>query len=282
MMMRRFVNRLAGAVFLLSTLAVGQASAQACKPTHNFSTINPGVLTVTTGPLPPFDVIDGTGNYSGIDADVLRLFAAKQCLTLKPVVVDPSAMIQYVVSGRADMSALNWWRSAARAKVPNIGAPMFLERMAMYSKDGYSSLSQLKGKKVGTMQGYLWVQDLKAVLGDSLVLYPNQVNLAQDLQAGRIDVGIDSYTKGIYAQRTAGAYPGLQIKVTEPDPRVAATVEPAQTGFLVTKSNEALLKAVNDTVEELQRSGELERIVKKYGLDPSMAQVGAPRLVGAP
>lgn len=281
--MRRHFQRLVTAFGLALLTVAFNAQAQDCKPVANVTTVTPGSLTVTTGPLPPFDVVDAAGNFSGIDADVLQVIAAKLCLSLKPVVVDPAAMIQYVVSGRADMSALNWWRSAARSKVLNIAAPMFLERLALYSKDGYTSLAQLKGKRVGTIQGYLWVPDLKAALGESLVMYPNQVNLAQDLLAGRIDVGIDSYTKGIYAQRTAGAYPGLQIKVAEPDARVAATVEPAQTGFLVGKNNEALLKAVNDAVEELRRSGELERIVAKYGLDAaSMTRVGPPRLVGSP
>ena len=132
--MPQIFKRLFAGLGIVAGLALaGNGWAQDCKPAARVTTVTPGVLTVTTGPLPPFDVIDGTGNYSGIDADILRIFAAKMCLTLKPVVVDPAAMIQYVVSGRADMSALNWWRSAARAKVLNIGSPMFLERMALYS-----------------------------------------------------------------------------------------------------------------------------------------------------
>ncbi len=263
-------------------LAMTGASALAqadCKPFGKLTTLTPGLLTVSTGTLPPFNSVDASGNYTGVEADVLKQFAVKYCLTIKPIIADPAGIIQYVVSGRSDLAAFGWYRTSARAKVVRIGDPLLLERMAIYSKDGSTKLSSLKGRKVGTMQGYLWVADLKALLGDSLVLYPNPVALAQDLASGRVDVGIDSYSKGVFAQKTAGGYPGLQIRVAEPEKEVKSSVEPAQTGFLVQLGNEALAEAIAKHIQELRGSGELGRILTKYGLDPSAANVGEPRMI---
>jgi len=256
------------------------ASAQAaCVPAHKFPLLTNGVIQVATGAVPPFDVISSTGDYTGVDADILKRVAAMECVKLTTVVVDPPGQIQYVLSGKADISAFGWYRSAARDRVLSLSQPLLLERLAIYSKDGTTSISALKSRRVGTVQGYLWVTDLQGVLGDSLKLYPNPVALAQDLGAGRVDAAIDSYTKGIYAQRTQGGYKGFQIKPADPDKRVATSMLPAQTTFLMSRSNQAFAKAVDADVQNLRSSGEIARILRSYQLDPSAADVGDPRLV---
>jgi polar amino acid transport system substrate-binding protein len=255
------------------------AMAAACTPAHKFNTVSPGVLTIATSTLPPFDSLDVSGNFSGIEADLIKYIAARECLRVQPAMVDPTGQTQYVLAGRADLGAFGWYRSEARSRVLNLSAPLLVERLAIYSKDGSDSIDSLKGRRVGTVQGYLWVPDLRAVLGDSVKLYPTPVALAQDLAAGRIDAAIDSYTKGAYAQSHSNGYPNLTIRPAKPDNRVHASVLPAQTAFLMPKSNDALAKAVDDDIAEARASGEFSRILKQYGVEPSSADVGAPRFV---
>ena len=129
----------------------------------------------------------------GVDGDILKSIAKSACLTLTPVVVDPAATIQYVISGKADIAGGDWYRTAERAKVLGLSAPTYLDQMGIYSKDGASTVAAMMGKQVGTVSGFLWVADLQKLLGSNLHLYPNPVALAQDLQAGRIQIGVDSY-----------------------------------------------------------------------------------------
>ena len=68
------------------------------------------------------------------------------------------------------------------------------------------------GKQVGSVQGFLYVEDLRKLVGAGLHLYPNIVNLHQDLEAGRIDAAVDGYSTGVVAQQT-GKLQGVQIKV---------------------------------------------------------------------
>jgi len=156
---------------------------------------------------------------------------------------------------------------------------MYLDPSAIFSKDGIDTIAGLEGKTVGTVSGYLFVPDLQALLGGNLKLYPNGVALAQDLAAGRIDAAMDGYTYGIYSQKTAGAYEGIQIKIPSSDERVGSTVRPPQAGVLYTKGNDSLGQALDAGVARLHAEGKLTEAVTAAGFDASLAETGEPYFV---
>ncbi|MCK0197212.1 transporter substrate-binding domain-containing protein [Ancylobacter sp. 6x-1] len=267
-----------GMTALALAVTTGSAFAQDCKPAHTFKTVAPGKLTVAIYEYPPFSTITSDGKIGGVDTDIARKIAEENCLELTPAIVDAAATVQYVLSGKADLAAGDWYRTAERAKVLGLSYPTYLDQMGVYSKTGYSKVSDLVGKKVGSVAGFLWVADLQKLLGSNLKLYQNPVALAQDLQAGRIDIGIDSFGTGVYAQKKGG-YPGIQIKVAEPDERVRASIQAAQVNLLHTKGNEGLTQALDDGIKKMHEDGTLKAILSAHGLDPSGADVGEPRVV---
>ena len=255
----------------------GIALAQSCTPTHKIDQlVTPGKLTVAIYEYPPFSVTSG-GDIGGVDGEMLKSIAKSACLTLAPVVVDPAATIQYVISGKADIAGGDWYRTAERAKVLGLSAPTYLDQMGIYSKDGASTVAAMMGKQVGTVSGFLWVTDLQKLLGTNLHLYPNPVALAQDLQAGRIQIGVDSYGTGAYAQKKGG-YAGIIIKVAQPDPRVLASTDASQANLLYTKGNASLGAAMDADIAEMHKNGDIGKYLSSFGLDPSGAETGAPRL----
>jgi polar amino acid transport system substrate-binding protein len=255
----------------------GAVLAQSCTPNHKIDQlVTPGKLTVAIYEYPPFSV---TGDViGGGDGEILKSIAKSACLTLVPLVVDPAATIQYVISGKADIAGGDWYRTAERAKVLGLSYPTYLDQMGIYSKDGISTVAAMVGKQVGTVSGFLWVTDLQKLLGTNLHLYPNPVALAQDLSVGRIQVGVDSYGTGAYAQKKGG-YAGIIIKVAEPDPRVRASAEAAQATLLYTKGNTTLGAALDADIEAMHKDGFIGKALSSFGLDPSGATVGAPRVV---
>ncbi|WP_198669803.1 substrate-binding periplasmic protein [Pelagibacterium sediminicola] len=263
--------------FMIGVVACGAANAQDCQPTEDFQTVVPGKLTVVHGEYPPAAFTrDGMRGYT---AELIEQIAIEYCLEIDALPVEFAAVVQYLVEGRADVSIGGWYRSATRAEVVGVSAPVVLDQMAIYSKDGLDSIEQLAGKSVGTVSGFMWVPDLQEVFGNNLQLYPNPVTMAQDLASGRLDAGIDGYATGLYAQQT-GNYPAaIQIKVPEPDPRVGASVLPAQTGFLYAKENTEFGAALDASIVRLRNDGTLASILVSYGLDPVIANVGEPRLV---
>lgn len=265
------------AMTVFGLVGVTNAFAQ-CKPAHQFKTVTPGTLTISTAEFPPFDVPGSDGSLGGVEGDILKKIADKECLKINAQPVGFSSAIQYVTTGKADISAGQWYRTADRAKVVGLSDPLYLDQLAIYSKEGITRLGDLKGKQVGTVQGYNWTADLQALYKDDLKLYPTPVALAQDLQAGRVDAGLDSIATGLYAQKKGG-YSGMKILVGAPDPRVRASVNPAQVGFVLSKDNPTLGTALNADIAEMQKNGEIAQILKSYGLDPKGADVGPARLI---
>jgi polar amino acid transport system substrate-binding protein len=269
---------LAGALVVSLTACGGGSSSVAsdCKPAHNFSTVSKGTVTAGVYDLPPFISTQGQGGMSGIDAEILRVIAAKECLEIKPNNAAAAAMVPGVQNGRLDVAIGDWYRTKARAEVVAFTDPIYLDDMAIVSPDGLSTVQQLQGKTVGTVEGYLWVNDLRALLGDNLKLYPAGANMLQDLKAGRIQAGIDSY--GSAVKTAVGS--GLKIEKSQPDPRVAASVQPAQSAFIVPKNNQALIDAFNADLAAMRADGTLTKILTSNGLAASAADVGEPRLIG--
>ncbi len=258
-------------------LASGAAYAQDCTPAHEFPTVTPGTLTVGTYELLPF-ISTKDGGLSGTDAEIIKEIAKMECLEIATVALDPAGLVQAVVAGQIDMTIGNWYRTAKRAEVVNLTAPLYLDQMGIISKDGISKIADAEGRLVGNVQGYLWTDDIQNVFGGKPKLYPNTVAMAQDLTAGRIEVGFESYTVVKEAQK-AGAYPGLEVKVVEPDERVAASQEPGQSTFPHTKGNDAMTAALDADIAALRASGRLAEILVAAGLDASAAEPGEPRLI---
>lgn len=271
-------------VYTILTAAAGLAacvqlaSAQDCTPKHKFATITPGTLTVAVTTYAPHSFMDETGAMKGIDGDIAADFAKRECLTIKAVAVDPAAAIQYILSGQADITTGDWYRTAERAKVMNLSAPLYTDQMAIYSKEGFKQVKDLEGKKVGTVQGYLWVADLKTLLGSSLKLYPNSVNMQQDLFAGRIQLAVDGYSTGVVAAQK-GALKDVKVEIAAPDDRVKATKEAAQAAFPYSKKATDLGEALDADIAAMHQDGAIVKILKSYGLDGTAADTGAPRLV---
>lgn len=261
----------AGSLTACGTASSGTVSAS-CKPAHKFTTATKGTLTVASYDLPPFSKVDGT-KLTGVDADILNKIAKRECLTVSLMSVATAAVIPTVQSGRADVGAGDWYRTAERAKIVSLSDPLYLDQMAIISKDGADQVSALKGKKVGTVDGYLWDSDLKTYLGGNLKVYSSGLNMYQDLKAGRIQYATDSYGSASYNEKD------FKIEVVKPDPAVAATEEASQSAFPVSKKNASLLTAMNADITAMHKDGEIAKILESHGLKASAADTGTPRLV---
>lgn len=264
---------------IATIIGITAQAANACTPAHEFKTVTPGKLTVATMMIPPF-LIPENGGLKGVDGDLITKIAEMECLTITPIVVDTRAVMQYVVSGQADVAIGNWFRTATRLKSMDMTDPVYLDSLAIYTKEGTGSVAALleSGKMVGTVQGYNWVGDLQKLLGSKVKLYPSPVALVQDLEAGRIDAGLDSLSSGLYAQQQGGLK-GFKIVRAEPDQRVRASIEAAQSGFALAKGNDEVTKALNDDIAKLRETKVISDVLQAYGLSAGDSNVGAPRAI---
>jgi len=240
--------------------------AKGCKPIAQVKTVDKGVLTAAIAEFPPY-IGAKDGKPTGVDGVLLTKTAAALCLDLKVNVTSFPAITSSLQQGTSDLSAGSWTINAERKSMFEVSAPVYKSLAALVSKSGISTVDGMKGKKIGTTTGYLWVSDLqKAIGGNSVKLYQSEQAVYDDLKAGRIDAGL--FTEGAVAFYMAkdGNPSDLKLKVLEQDPRIQMTVNPPVTGVLIHKGDTDLLGAVNTVVKQYQSSGDLATHLKDAGI----------------
>ncbi len=265
---------------VLALTACGSTStassvANDCVPQHDVETLQEGVLTVAAPEFPPFSSVSN-GKATGADADLIAQFAEDNCLEIKLEQTSYAGTIPAVQSNRADVAIGCYYRTAQRAEIVDLSAPVYTDDMASISADGVTSIPEMETLKVGTVDGYLWVTDMKAVLGDALTIYPSAVEMQADLKSGRIQVGLDGFGSAalMYADSK-----DFSVEVVDPDDRVIASKEAAQIGFPHTKGNSSLTEALDASIEKMRENGTVAEILTANGLPETAAETGEPRLI---
>lgn len=247
-----------------------------CTPAHpDVKTLTAGTLTVGVTDLPPLISTTGDKGYSGVDADIMDGFGKYECLKIAPVAGSVSALVTGVQQGRWDTALGGFYRTKARSEVLLLSDPTYLDKLVIVSKKKYSTFDDLVGLKVGTADGTGYTEDIKKIYGADTMSYPSELNLSQDLDAGRIDAAIDT------ANQAPAVYNKDLYKFTpvEADPRVAYSATPGQGCFPVIKTNSSLVEALNDYLAKIKANGKLAAILEKHGLPGSAADTGAPMLL---
>ena len=225
---------LAAAVAVTAAAPAGCATSPSvdasCVPAHHFPTISSGTLSVSVYVSPPYSVQQGNDDYAGIDVDIIKRIAERECLEVEFFPVAGAGAVQSVRSGRSDAVIGGLYRTPERAEVIGLSATMYRDGMSLMSRDGASTVDSLRGRTVGVVQGYLWNADLQKTLGvDAVTTYPSSVGLLTDLRAGRVQVGVLTGAEAAYrASQPAGA--GLRVTQIVPDPRILDSVRPTAWG----------------------------------------------------
>jgi polar amino acid transport system substrate-binding protein len=275
----------ARSVCALGLLAVAVSAVAACssskpKPAPSqvaaLGTLKPGVIKVAIEAYAPYTSMQGK-KMVGLDADILNAVAGKLGLTVQPVVTDFAGMLASVQSHRVDITLGGVAWSADRQKQGLFTDPPYYSPPAMAVKDGkaYSTVADLSGHPLGTVEGYVWVKSIQAVPGAKLHAYPDAPSVFNDLGSGRIDVGFLDPLLIIAAQK---AQPGLKIATEYLTPPSAEDVaqhpayayfQPYMTGFYLPKQEPKLNDAISAQIRAMYSDGELTTLIKKYGGDPA-------------
>jgi ABC-type amino acid transport substrate-binding protein len=238
-------------------------------------TLKSGVIKVAIEPYAPYTSMQGS-SMVGLDADILNAAAAKLGLKVEPVVTDFAGMLASVQSHRVDISIGGIAWTADRQKQGLFTDPPYYSPPAMAVQSGktFSTVADLEGKPLGTVEGYVWVKSIQAVPGAKLHAYPDAPSVFNDLGSGRIDVGFLDPLIIIAAQK---ANSSLKIQTEYLTPPTADDVkahpeyqyfQPYMTGFYLPKQETALEKAISEQIDAMYKDGRLSAMISKYGGDP--------------
>ena len=226
----------------------------------------------------------GEGKYAGYHVDICQRIIANvekavgQKLEVKYQPVTSQNRIPLVQNGTVDIECGSTTNNATRQKDVAFAYTTYVEevRMAVRTNSGITSIKQLDGKSVATTTGTTSVQtlrknerasgiDFKEVFGkdhsDSFLL----------LESGRAEAFV------MDGQILAG---NIATSKNPADFHIVGevlSVEPI--AIMMRKDDPAFKKVADDTIRELQKSGELAKIYDRWFLSPippKNTRVGLP------
>lgn len=262
---------------LLATLAIAAGTcagtAQAADNTYN--TLEPGVITVAIEPYMPYTAVENA-KLVGLDSDILAAAAAKLGFKVNTKVTDFPGMLASVQSRRVDITIGGIAWSAERQKVGLFTDPPYYSppALAVHGKSSFPNVKSLEAKTLGTVTGYVWVQAIQQVPGATLRTYPTSNGVFDDLGAGRLDAGFLDPLLIIYEQKQR---PELPVHIAYMQAPTAAEIAahpaykyfaPYMTGFYVPREEPQLEHALSAQIDAMYQSGEMARLVAKWGGDP--------------
>lgn len=272
-----------GAVALgLSLTACGEsstASSSNCTPKHQgIQTVSQGKLTIGVIDIPPFSSYN-SGKPNGIDIAIANKIAKDECLDPVYQQATYADAVQSISGGNIDLALGTIDATEKRLKAVDFSASTYLDGMGIASKSGATTVAELeKMDKVGTIDGYLWVEDLRKILGSKLVTYPSSVELKADFDAGRLTADVDAYGVQVLQFKDA---PGVTVALAneKPDPRVGAITQAPEAAFPMTKGNTSLKEALDAGIKEQRADGTITKLLKDAGLSEGLGKVAEKQYV---
>ncbi|SHK04878.1 transporter substrate-binding domain-containing protein [Propionispora hippei] len=204
-----------------------------------------------------------TGKIDGMEIDLAKSIAKKILGDENKVevqAVTAKTRGPLLDNGEVDLVIATFTITDERKQSYNFSEPYFTDGVAlMVKKDsGITSLKDLNGKKIGVAQS--------ATSKKALVDEVNKLGIKVDfLEFGtypEIKTALDSGRVDCFSVDGAILYGYLDDStVILPD-----RYSPQKYGIASKKSNTSLAKLVDDTVAEMQKSGDMDKLIQKWGL----------------
>jgi polar amino acid transport system substrate-binding protein len=272
----KWTNALVAAIVaavLMAGCGSDDNSSGAAQGGAQLDTIEQGKLKVAVQSYMPYTAMKG-GKIEGLDGEIIHAVADKLGLEVQPQLTD------ITVGGVA-------W-SEERQKQGLFTDPPYYSPPAMgvHSGKTYTTVDDLEGLRLGTVTGYVWVNSIKAVPDAKLGAYPNANGVFDDLGSGRLDVGFLDPLLIIAQQKQR---PDLKIDTQYLQPPTDAQVSehpeyeffrPYMTSFYLPKQEPKLEKAVSEQIRAMYASGEMAKLIEKWGGDPEQFLKASPWMAG--
>lgn len=228
--------------------------------------IEDGKLHVAfNGDMPGTGLKDG--QLTGIDGSIMANVAARLGLEIVPEQMEWSAEIESVKSRRVDiMHGMMGW-GEARAKVISMTDPIYYSGalMTQIKGAGIKTLDDLKGKRIGTQQGFGWVPELQSIAPD-LMLYDTSDAALRDLAAGRVDVLFLDPPLIRYVETIQPDLNIESIPVVAPfDPALPQITDKYQVVFGMSQEAPNLEACINEAIKEIWANCENIKSANEFG-----------------
>jgi len=253
---------MAACVLMLAGISVSVTHAA------DLELVEPGMLTVAfNGDMPGTGWQDGS--LIGLDGELMQSVAEQLGLKVKPALMEWAAEIQSVKTGRVDiMHGMMGWNDQ-RIKVINISDPIYYggANITQKKSTNWNTVKQLEGRKIATIQGFGWIDQLKAIKGADLKLYDTSDAAIRDLLAGRIEALFADPPLIQYAISKNPDWDIHAVTIQQGfDAKYSLLTGKYNVVFGLSKESPKLLEAVNKQIAAMWANCKNLEVAKKYGL----------------
>ncbi|MBH1973512.1 MAG: transporter substrate-binding domain-containing protein [Rhodobacteraceae bacterium] len=256
MTVRDFLKSLTG----LSVLALGLASsaqADALSDIKARGTLICGVL----GTSQPYGYLDPTTKESiGYEVDLCRMAAEYLGVKAEVKVTSSEARIPELMQGRVDFLAALISYSAARAEQVDFSNSYLRESFGFLAAEdiGATKLDDLDGQRLAINKGNFMEPLIATRLPKaSIVAFEEQPVAFMAVQQGKAAAVAGRFTSLLVLQMRAGNEGRSMVIIQEP-------LVTQSTGFVVRKGEDALRSELNAFLDQLEASGEAQKLYDKW------------------
>lgn len=240
---------------------------------NGINTVEDGKLIVTFGPYMPYSGEEG-GEAVGLDGDMINEIADRLDLDVEIKVTDFAGMLSGVQTHRADVAigTINWTEERAKSGLytddtyynpPVVGGPEGTD---------YKTISDLEGKKIGTVTGYSFVDAIPEIDGAEAVLFPRMEDVVEAFAGGRVDAIL---LDPLVVTYTAQQRPDIKLQTNylaaptpaelEAKPGLAPLL-PAITALYT--GDESVERAITEQIRAMYKDGTMDKLIEGVGGNP--------------
>lgn len=206
----------------------------------------------------PFETIDSSGKYVGLDMELIQMIADEMGMELKLQNIGWDGIIPGLMNGNYDCLISAMTITPERKKQINFSKPYFAIQQAIIVKADNKTIKgaeDLVGKTVAVQNGTtgdLYATKIKNVKMKRFDTNPQAV---QELLNNNADAAVmDDLVALIAIQNNKGKLKFIEIKNAEKE----------LYGIGVKKGNDKLLQKINKAIDTLAKNGKLDALIKKY------------------
>lgn len=221
--------------------------------------IKKSYVIVADSSFAPFEYQDESGNYVGIDMELIKAIAEQQGFTITIQNPGFDAALNAVQAGQADAVIAGMSITDARKEIFDFSDAYYSSNILLAVKNGSSiaSYEDLKGKTVGAKNGtasYTFLDSNKDKYGYTLKAFDEASGMYDSLNSGSIDALMDDEAVLLYAIQQ-----GRDFATPIPGEKSG------EYGFAVKKgTNPELIEMFNNGLATLVASGKYDEILNKY------------------
>ena len=252
--MKKLLSMILSLAMLLTLAACGSKGASLKKIQKA------GKLVIATSPdFPPFESLDGSGQVTGIEIDILEEVCAQLGVSLEIQQMDFDSVLPGVQAGKYDMGVSGITVTEKRQKNVLFTDAYCLAAQAIVVKEGspISSKADLEGKTVAVQTGTT-AESFCMDNGYAVSAYAANNDAQSALLQGKADAWVIDDLTAADMVKVYNAQGGDQLVILSE----AMTTEPY--AFAMAFGSEDTIEAINGILKTMEDSGAIAAIFDKY------------------